>query len=115
MRVVYSQWLSETRLDLRVTVDRGAELGPRRLHVVNRDGLEVYSDVLLGIIPPTEGNDVDHSGRVDGFDLARLARAFGTTYPDPAYDSEVDLDGSGSIDGIDLSRLANNFGRTFLP
>ena len=89
--------------------------GPRRVHVTNTDGFEVFSDVFLGVIPPTEANDIDISGRVDGFDLIRLARAFGTTFGDPRYDIDSDLDGNGAIDGIDLTRLANNFGRIFTP
>ena len=94
-------------------MESGAPLGPRRLHVINGDGFELYSDVFLGVLPPTEANDIDVSGRVDGFDLSRLARAFGASFGDSRYAVEVDLDGNGTIDGIDLTRLANNFGRTF--
>ncbi len=113
--VVFAEPLFENLLDIRVTVRPNAPTGPRRIHVTNTDGFEVYSDVFLGVIPPTEANDIDVSGRVDGFDLIRLARAFGTTFGDPRYDVDTDLDGNGTIDGIDLTRLANNFGRTFTP
>ena len=54
--------------------------------------------------------DADLSGRVDGFDLARLARAFGTTAGDARYDRTVDLNRDGWIDGNDLAILAIYFG-----
>jgi len=54
--------------------------------------------------------DVDLSGRVDGFDLARLARAFSTATGDARYDPTVDLNRDGWIDGNDLAVLATYFG-----
>ena len=35
-------------------------------------------------------SDINGSGRVDGFDLARLARAFGSADGDSAYDATTD-------------------------
>lgn len=55
--------------------------------------------------------DADLSGRVDGFDLARLARAFGSSTGQPAYDETVDYDRDGDVDGDDLAILAAQFGR----
>ena len=55
--------------------------------------------------------DVDLSGRVDGFDLARLGRAFGSTSGQSRYDPAADLDRDGQVDGADLSLLANQFGK----
>ena len=55
--------------------------------------------------------DADHSGRVDGFDLVRLARAFGSSSGEAAYDPAVDLDRDDDIDGDDLALLAASFGR----
>ncbi len=54
--------------------------------------------------------DIDHSYRVDGFDLARLARAFGQALGDPGYDRHIDLNRDGLIDGEDLSLLASAYG-----
>jgi hypothetical protein len=67
--------------------------------------------VFFGVQAPLTATDVDGSGRVDGFDLARLSLAFGAIFPDSRYQPAVDLDGSGIIDGIDLSILAFQFGR----
>jgi hypothetical protein len=55
--------------------------------------------------------DADQSGRVDGFDLGRLARAFGAEDTDPRYDASVDLDRDGIVDGADLALLAAFFGQ----
>ncbi len=54
--------------------------------------------------------DIDLSGKVDGFDLARLGRAFGTSCGDALYDAGADLDRSCAVDGQDLAILATSFG-----
>jgi hypothetical protein len=56
--------------------------------------------------------DIDLSGRVDGFDLARLGRAFGTAVGAQSYDVAADLDLDGQVDGVDLSLLAAGFGKS---
>ncbi|MFQ5669961.1 MAG: dockerin type I domain-containing protein [Acidobacteriota bacterium] len=115
IRVVASSLVSENLLDLAVEVASAAEPGPRKLHLVNADGFGTLSSMFLGVEPPLEATDIDASGRVDGFDLALLARAFGATFPDLRYEAAVDLDGSGAIDGIDVARLADRFGQHMLP
>lgn len=54
--------------------------------------------------------DWDLSGRVDGFDLAALGRAFGAAAGDPGYDAAIDLSRDAMIDGDDLALLAAAFG-----
>jgi PKD repeat protein len=56
--------------------------------------------------------DMDQSGRVDGFDLSDLGRAFGTGTGDPGYDVTIDLSRDGLIDGDDLALLAAAFGES---
>jgi hypothetical protein len=55
--------------------------------------------------------DVDRSGRVDGRDLAALARGWARTCPDPSFDRRVDLTRDCRVDGEDLAVLAAQFGR----
>jgi hypothetical protein len=55
--------------------------------------------------------DIDLSGRVDGLDLARLGRAFGTAAGSQRYDAAADLDRDGEVDGRDLALLAPQFGK----
>ena len=55
--------------------------------------------------------DADRSGRADGFDLARLARAFASHVSQDTYDPSVDFDRNGLVDGEDLAILARYFGR----
>lgn len=54
--------------------------------------------------------DANGSGRVDGFDLALLGRAFGSICAGPSYDATVDLDRDCQVDGADLALLAASFG-----
>ena len=56
--------------------------------------------------------DADGSGKVDGFDLARLGRAFGSRSIDAHYEVTVDLDRNGQVDGEDLAILAGQFGNS---
>jgi hypothetical protein len=55
--------------------------------------------------------DADGSGRVDGFDLARLGRAMGTICGQPGYDAHVDFDRNCAIDLQDLALLHAGFGQ----
>lgn len=56
--------------------------------------------------------DIDQDGRVDGTDLLRFARRFGTRRTDPLYSEVADFNGDNSIDGQDLAILASNFGKS---
>jgi hypothetical protein len=79
--------------------------------VTNPEQADFDSD-QLGDICETGATlaDADLSGRVDGFDLARMARAFGTALGEPQYDRTVDLSRDGQVDGDDLAALASFFG-----
>jgi len=55
--------------------------------------------------------DINLSSRVDGFDLARLGRAFGAAAGDPRYEAAADLDRDGQVDGADLALFAPEFGK----
>ena len=54
--------------------------------------------------------DINESGRVDGFDLAILGRAFGSNLGDPDFDPAADSVPDGSIDGMDLDLFTQFFG-----
>jgi hypothetical protein len=56
-------------------------------------------------------SDINRSGRVDGVDLARFGRAFGSSTGQPSYDADCDLTRNGVVDGNDLAQLASWFGR----
>ncbi|MFQ5766587.1 MAG: dockerin type I domain-containing protein, partial [Acidobacteriota bacterium] len=111
IRVVATSLVSNSVLNLALSIDAQAVPGPRRIRVTNLDGIEAVSPFFFGVEPSVEAADMDASGRVDGFDLLRMARAFGQSFPGPLYDPSVDLNGDGDIDGLDLNRLAQVFGR----
>jgi lysophospholipase L1-like esterase len=56
--------------------------------------------------------DLDQDGRVDGTDLLRFARRFGSRRTDPLYSEIADFNADGIIDGQDLAVLASNFGKS---
>ncbi|CAD6491511.1 MAG: Right handed beta helix region [Candidatus Argoarchaeum ethanivorans] len=53
--------------------------------------------------------DIKDDGKVDGFDLQRLAWAFLSEPGDPNWNERADLKCDNKIDGFDLQRLAWNF------
>ena len=55
--------------------------------------------------------DVSGDGIVDGVDIVRLSVAFGTVFPDPRYNLDVDLNSDDQVDGDDLTLMAPDFGR----
>jgi lysophospholipase L1-like esterase len=56
--------------------------------------------------------DIDQDGRVDGTDLLRFARRFGSRRADPLYSEVADFNADNIIDGLDLAILASNFGKS---
>ena len=70
---------------------------------------------LLDVALEPARTDIDGSGRVDGWDLATLSRAFSTDRDDSAtaYDPNFDFNGDKKVDGQDLSVFGNFFASTF--
>jgi hypothetical protein len=97
-------------LALRLRVGTDARPGPRALRLVNPDGGSLLLPGFLEIDLDARRVDVDRSGRVDGVDLALLARAFGRTAGDDRYAAAADVDADGQVDGRDLALLASRFG-----
>ena len=54
--------------------------------------------------------DIDGTGRVDGYDLARLGMAFGSHRGTARYDAGTDLSRDDEVGGLDLSILGDWFG-----
>jgi len=69
-------------------------------------------NVVRAILDP-RGADTDGSGRVDGVDLARMARSFGGSAGSDRWNPDADLNGDGVTDGLDVALLAVYFGSTF--
>ncbi|MGD0029071.1 MAG: dockerin type I domain-containing protein [Candidatus Bathyarchaeia archaeon] len=56
--------------------------------------------------------DLNGDGKVDGKDVAIVAKAFGAYPGHPRWDSTADLNGDGVVDALDLAIVAKNFGKT---
>ena len=66
--------------------------------------------VTVGDGEPRLLADINGSGRVDGFDLAVLARAFGSNLGQQNFDPAADLVPDETIDGMDLALFMQFFG-----
>jgi lysophospholipase L1-like esterase len=86
---------------------RDLATSPASPNTVNR---EIFRFTVAGA--QVLQGDIDQDGRVDGTDLLRFARRFGTRRTDPLYSEVADFNGDSSIDGQDLAILASNFGKT---
>jgi hypothetical protein len=98
-------------LTLQVQALPAAEIGPRTATLTNPDGGVLVAPDILSIELNPNRIDIDGSGRVDGFDLALFAHAFGRSTGDVEYLAGADIDTSGLVDGADLALLASRFGR----
>jgi hypothetical protein len=97
-------------LHLRLRADAATPPGPRDLRLLNPDGGALLTPGVLSVGLDPHRIDLDRSGRVDGYDLAVLAHAFGRGAGEVAYSLAADIDVSGVVDGDDLALLATRFG-----
>jgi lysophospholipase L1-like esterase len=72
---------------------------------------EIASFTVQGAANALQG-DLNGDNRVDGMDLIRFGRSFGSLRGETRYNANADLNVDGSVDGQDLAILASNFGRT---
>lgn len=74
--------------------------------------LEHFVNDATYTAPQTLG-DVNDDGKVDGFDIAVVAKAFGSYPGHPRWNPDADLSGDGMIDGKDITFVAKNFGKIY--
>jgi hypothetical protein len=104
---------SASEMRANISIDVRAELGFCEVSIINPIcGSTTCTDDCFEVTFNCQNADMDEDGRIDGLDLAFLARAFGLDEnidPDPWW-HKADLDGNGMVDGNDLALLAVNFG-----
>jgi hypothetical protein len=66
--------------------------------------------LTAGLITVSHPGDVDGDMKVDGKDIAILAKAFGTRRGQPGYATNADVNNDERIDGKDIAVAAKNFG-----
>lgn len=79
--------------------------------VASKNG--VLSSPVTVAVTETRGliGDNNRSGRVDGRDIEKLARAYGSAFGDEEYNPLADTNFDGVIDGSDLIDIGANFGK----
>ncbi|MFQ5767838.1 MAG: hypothetical protein ACE5ID_07635, partial [Acidobacteriota bacterium] len=103
-----------------LTVDAAVSLDTRDLIYTDPDlagtplGSVVRVPNVVQVFSEVSRVDLDGSGRVDGLDLARLARQFGLSQGQVGFDPAADLDLDGDVDGDDLIVMSIDFGRKTL-
>ncbi len=107
---------SANRMRANISVDPSTALGPCEVSVSNLEcGSTTCTEGCFEITFNCQHADVMGDGRIDGLDLAYLARAFGmnlSSNPDEIWWQEADLDVNGIVDGDDLALLAASFGES---
>ena len=68
-----------------------------------------YTD---GTVLITISGDVSGDKKVDGKDIAAIAKAFGSQIGQPNYNPNADINDDGKIDGRDLGIACKNYGKT---
>jgi hypothetical protein len=102
------EWTGD-RVAVALRADPGG-VGAHGLAVVNPDGSRASLPEVLTIRLDAHRIDMDRSGRVDGYEVALLAAAFGRGRGHPAYSAAADINGDGLVDGLDLAMVAARFG-----
>jgi len=75
---------------------------------------DAADNTLVGnTVTVTIPGDVDGDRDVDIYDIVRMAGAYGTSIPNPSYDSNSDIDGDGDIDIYDIVAAAGNYGESW--
>ncbi len=75
-----------------------------------KDGITSQAFTISGTETRGLKGDSDRSDRIDGKDIEKLARSFGSEYADEEYDALKDFNYDGIIDGADLIIIGANFG-----
>ncbi|MDH5267194.1 MAG: hypothetical protein OEW62_05890, partial [Candidatus Bathyarchaeota archaeon] len=57
--------------------------------------------------------DVNHNRKIDIHDVAKVARAYGSTVGSSLYDPDLDFNSDSIINIVDLAAVARNFGKTY--
>jgi hypothetical protein len=57
--------------------------------------------------------DVNHNRKIDIHDVAKVARAYGSTVGSSLYDPDLDFNSDSIINIVDLAAVAKNFGKTY--
>jgi hypothetical protein len=78
-----------------------------------KNGMESLAVDVNGAESRGIKGDLDRTDRVDGRDIEKLARAYGSEYGDEEYDPLCDTNFDGIIDGSDLIDVGVSFGMSY--
>jgi parallel beta-helix repeat protein len=120
--LTYGDYDSDTIPDLMINfnktkvsdfiLSRGITTGTITLTITGQlyDGASFVRSVIIKV---RMAGDVSIDGKVDGKDLAVIAKAFGSNPTRPNWNPVADENEDGKIDGKDIVYIAKNFGRIY--
>lgn len=82
------------------------------LTVTDDHSLQNNTTKIVQVINQTLPGDANGDGKVDGKDVAIVAKAYNTHPGDPLWDPRADLNGDLKVDGKDVAIVAKNYGKT---
>lgn len=83
------------------------------------EGFGTFSGKVLDYDVKNDGTvsvartDVNHNRKIDILDVAKVARAYGSTLGSSLYDPDLDFNSDSIINIVDLAAVARNFGETY--
>ena len=77
-------------------------------YIIERNNVDYYP-----LMSPWLPGDVNNDGKVDGKDIARIAKAYGSYPGHPYWNPRADLNEDAIINDLDINIAAANFGKTW--
>ena len=102
VQVVNDLLIADGKLGVLVGVKRSDSAYP------NSNGMD-YQDLYVFAV--RRAGDFNNDGKVNIFDLQRMASTWNKQQGEPGYDATCDLTGDGKVDVMDLQILANSWNR----
>lgn len=75
-------------------------------------GARTTNETTFEVKPKHKSSDINGDGVTDIFDIAIVARAYGSYPGHPRWNLAADLDDNGTVDIFDLARVAKDYGKT---
>ena len=99
--------------DIAFKLPADSKLGNYTVHVNSMvNGAKTVNSTSFEALPRALSTDINGDGKVGIFDIATVAKAYGSYPTHPRWNPVADLDGDGTVDILDVARVAKDYGKT---